>query len=157
MSSPGRGFVDGTFIDKSGLLGSLIGRDLAKGLHHGKGALFIEGNEDRMVISDAREQGRRASRQAGISIRIDSLPLMRGRGFVCFDMHFDDFGMWKSLDIHLAGKDTGSMNVVLLQIVAVTFSRPFSSMLWWTRYMDPPYCDGLRTPNKKKEFYVLYF
>lgn len=57
MCSPGRGFVDGIFIDKSGILGSLgslIGKALAKELSPRQGgALIIEGNEDRMVISDA--------------------------------------------------------------------------------------------------------
>lgn len=50
-----------------------------------------------------------------------------------FDMRVLGFGMWKSLDIHLTGQNTGRWDVVLLQIVAKTFSRPFQlSVLWWT-------------------------
>lgn len=54
ICSPGRGFVDGIFIDKSGILGSDwygSGKTGASPWH--EGSFIIEGNEDRTVLSDA--------------------------------------------------------------------------------------------------------
>lgn len=55
---------------------------------------------------------------------------------VCFDVHFHGFGMWKSLDIHLTGQNTGRVDVVLLQDSGRDIFEAFQlSMLWWIQHL----------------------